>query len=174
MTDKLFVYVDGTARGAPGEAAIGVVLTDKDGNVIQERSRLIGRATALVAEYRALIEGCRLAQEHAPTSVILFTNNQQLANHVNGVFHTRRPNLTHLIHEAKSLLNAFPQWRVNYIDRAANRLAPRLVERAYHNRIQEKVARQRLQALLLSRTAELSEDDLRRVLEFADGLQAES
>jgi ribonuclease HI len=172
--EKLFVYVHGSARGAPGEAAIGIVLTDADGTVIEERSQLIGRSTPAVTEYRALIEGCRLAAEYAPESVILFTDNQQLANHVNGVFHTRRPNLTHLMQEAKALLNGFPQWRVNYIDRAANRRAPRLVDRAYHSRTQERIARQRLQSLLLARTAELTEDDLRRLIEFAESLQAES
>ncbi|UCF10882.1 MAG: ribonuclease HI family protein [Candidatus Bipolaricaulota bacterium] len=171
--DKLFVYVDGTARGEPGDAAIGIVITDTEGNVVQEASRLIGRSTSLVAEYRALIEGCRLAHGHGPDSVIVFTDNQQLANHINGVFDTRRPNLRHLVEEAKSILNGFPEWRVNYIDRAANRRAPRLVERAYHHRIQEQVARERLQAVILSRTASLSEDDLQRVVDFVDDLSTE-
>jgi len=168
--DKLFVYVDGTARGDPGQAAIGVAITDKQGNVIEESGQLIGRATPIVAEYRALIEGCRLAHRHEPRSVILFTHNQQLANHVNGVFDTRRPNLRHLVEEAKAQLNGFEQWRVNFVDRSANRRAPRLVERAYHHRIQAQVSRHRLEACLLARTASLSEEDLQRVIDFADGL----
>ena len=37
--EKLFVYVDGVAKGTPGEAAIGIALTDPDGNVIDEVSK---------------------------------------------------------------------------------------------------------------------------------------
>ncbi|MCK4391335.1 ribonuclease HI family protein, partial [Candidatus Bipolaricaulota bacterium] len=115
--NKLFVYVDGETRGDSGEAGIGIAITDKDGNIIEEVSRLIGKATSQVAEYRALIEGCRYALPYSPQSVIFFTDNQLLANHLNGVFETREPHLKHLIETTKGLLNEFPQWRVNFIDR---------------------------------------------------------
>jgi len=89
--DKLFVYFAGAARGEPGEAGIGIAVTDKDGNVVGEISRLIGRATSEVADYQALIEAARHALQYEPESVIFFTDNQRLANYVNGVFETRAP-----------------------------------------------------------------------------------
>jgi len=130
--DKLFVYIDGRSRGEPGEAGIGIAITDKDGNIVEEISRLIGRATSEVAEYRALIEACQRTLSYEPESVIFFTDNQRLANRVNGVFETRSPHIKHLIEIAVGLLNQFPRWRVNYIDRDANFRAPRLVEEAFH------------------------------------------
>jgi ribonuclease HI len=168
--DKLFIYVDGAARGEPGEAGIGVALTDKDGNVIEEVSRLIGRTTTEVAEYRALIEGCRLARTYSPDAAIFFTDDQDLVNQLNGLVETRKPHLRHLIESVKELLNEFPRWRVNYVDRAANPRAPRLVERAFHRRIQSEVTRQRLELRLLARAASLSEEEMQRLIDYAERL----
>jgi len=59
---KIFVNVDGSSRGNPGESAIGVLVTDDKGQVLEQVSKLIGRATNNVAEYKALLEGIRLAR----------------------------------------------------------------------------------------------------------------
>ena len=169
--EKLFVSVDGATRGEPGEAGIGIVIADKDGNVIEEISKLIGRVATEVAHYRALIEGCRHARAYSPQSVIFFTGSQDLANHLNGVFESRQPHLRHLVDLARSLLNEFPQWRVNFIDTDANRRATRLVERAFHQQIQAEVTRERLELSLLARTALLSEEDMERLIDYAEQLQ---
>ncbi|MDD4903691.1 MAG: ribonuclease HI family protein [Candidatus Bipolaricaulis sp.] len=171
--DKLFVYVDGGARSEPGEAGIGIAMTDADGAVVEEISRLIGRTTTEVAEYRALIEACRSALLHKPESVIFFTDNQRVANHVNGVFETREPHVKHLVEMAVGLLNQFPQWRVNYVDAKVNLRAPRLVEQAFHRTIRAQVTRERLELLLLARTAGLSEPALQKLVEYAERLEGE-
>ena len=49
--------VDGGSRGNPGPSAIGVVLEDEQGNVVEEIGARIGHATNNVAEYQALITG---------------------------------------------------------------------------------------------------------------------
>ncbi len=171
--EKLFVYVDGVAKGNPGEAAIGIALTDPDGNVIDEVSRLIGRATTDVAEYQALIEACKFAAIHNPRSVIFFTDNQKVANHINRVFESRAPHIKHLVEMAVGLLNQFPRWRVNYVDPYANVRAPRLVERAFHQNVKVQVARERLELILRSRAAGLSDSGLQRLIDFAERLQDE-
>ncbi len=172
--EKLFVYLDGAARGEPGEAGIGVAITDPEGNVVEEFSELIGRATTEVAEYRALIEACRYAMAYEPSSVIFFTDNQRLANHVNGVFEVREPHLKHLIDMAIGLLNQFASWRVNFIDVKVNVRAPRLVEQAFHRSIRAHVTRERLELVLLARVATLSDDAMKRLIDFAERLQEES
>jgi len=171
--DKLFVYVDGDARGDPGEAGIGIAITDAEGNVIEEISRLIGRATPEVAEYRALIEACRHTRPYAPESVIFFTDNQRLANQINGIFDVREPHLRYLVDMALGLLNQFPQWRVNCVDRDVNLRAPRLVEQAFHQSIRAQVSRERLEIVLLAKASELSEPALQRLIDFAERLQDE-
>ncbi|MCX6095670.1 MAG: reverse transcriptase-like protein [Candidatus Bipolaricaulota bacterium] len=169
--EKVFVYVDGRARNGPGEAGIGIAITDKDGNVLEEVSRLIGRTTSEVAEYRALIEGCRRAHAYSPQSAIFFVANQNLANEVNGLFGTRQPHLRHLVEVAKALLNEFPQWRVNLIDSDANRLALRLVEQAFHSRIQAQMTRERLELRLLARASRLTDEEMEELIAYAERLQ---
>ncbi|MBE0635586.1 ribonuclease HI family protein [Candidatus Bipolaricaulota bacterium] len=107
--DKLFVYMNGAAKGNPGMAAIGIAITDPDGNVIEEISQLIGRSTTEVAEYQALIEACRFAAAHKPQSVLFFTDSQKVANHINRVFESRAPHIQRLIEIAIGLLNQFPR-----------------------------------------------------------------
>jgi len=171
--DKLFVYIDGASRGEPGEASIGIAITDKDGNVIEEISQLIGRATSEVAEYRALIEACRRALPYEPESAIFFTDNQTLANRINGVFETRSPHIKHLIEIAIGLLNRIPRWRVNYVDRDANFRAPRLVEDAFHQSRRAQVTRERLELVLRARASTLSDQAMERLISYAERLQEE-
>ena len=61
---RVTVNVDGGARGNPGPAAIGVVLRDGDGELLEKVGEKIGEATNNVAEYRALLRGIELAREH--------------------------------------------------------------------------------------------------------------
>ncbi len=171
--DKLFVYIDGMAKGNPGEAAIGIAITDPEGNVVEEVSRHIGRATTEVAEYQALIEACKVAAAYNPQSVLFFTDNQKVANHINHVFETRAPNIKRMLEIAIGLLNRFPRWRVNYVDAHANVRAPRLVERAFHQSVKMQVAREKLELVLYARCSELSEGALQRLIDFAQRLQEE-
>ena len=64
---SVLIEADGGSRGNPGDAAYGAVLMDADsGEVIAERAECIGVATNNVAEYRGLIAGLELYNEHTP------------------------------------------------------------------------------------------------------------
>jgi ribonuclease HI len=169
--EKLFVYVEGRAQGEPGEAAIGVAVTDKRGNVVEEVAQLIGRTTPQIAQYRALMEGCKLVREYTPQLVVFFTNDQALTNHVNGVFESREPQLKHLIEITKSLLNEFPQWKVNFLDRTAQSHAARLVERAFYEKQQTQRAHERLESRLLAETVSLNETQMEHLIEHVKRLK---
>lgn len=172
--DKLFVYVDAAAKGEPGEAGVGIAVTDPNGTVIDEVSELIGRATTEVAQYRALIEAARHVATHHPDSVIFFTDNQRVANYINRVFEPREPHVKRLVEIALGLLNRIPQWRVNYIDRDANVRAPRLVEQAFHQSIHAQVTRERMELVLLARASTLSDEAMQRLIDYAERLQQEA
>jgi len=61
------IEADGGSRGNPGEAAYGAVLKNAaTGATIAERAEAIGIATNNVAEYRGLIAGLELYNEHTP------------------------------------------------------------------------------------------------------------
>ncbi|HYY43942.1 MAG TPA: reverse transcriptase-like protein, partial [Actinomycetota bacterium] len=64
---KAVLHTDGGARGNPGPAGIGAVLTTPSGRVIAELGRGIGTTTNNVAEYTALIEGLRMALDQGVT-----------------------------------------------------------------------------------------------------------
>jgi ribonuclease HI len=52
---KLIIYTDGGARGNPGPAAIGVVVCDEGGIVVNKYFEYLGKATNNVAEYSAIV-----------------------------------------------------------------------------------------------------------------------
>ena len=64
---SVVIEADGGSRGNPGAAAYGAVLKDAEtGELIAERAEHIGIATNNVAEYRGLIAGLELYNEHTP------------------------------------------------------------------------------------------------------------
>ena len=66
---SVIIEADGGSRGNPGQAAYGAVLQDATtGEVIAERAECIGVATNNVAEYRGLIAGLELYNEHTPNA----------------------------------------------------------------------------------------------------------
>jgi len=170
---KLFVNVDGASRGNPGEAAIGVLLTDEHGNVVEEVSQLIGQATNNVAEYKALIEGARRALEYLPEEVIFLTDSELVANQINGLYKVQEPHLQYLNQKALELLSRLPRWRVNYIEREANYKAHRLAMRAFREKTRQERERSKILNEIDEVLRDLSPDDLRRVLSYAHSLKAQ-
>ncbi len=167
---KLLVNVDGGSRGNPGEAAIGVVVTDEKGTVIQEISRSIGKATNNVAEYKALIGGIKAALEYAPKEVIFFTDSQLIANQINGVYRVREPHLQNLKDRAISLLERFPSWTVRFVERGANWKAHRLCQGPLQQQAEQK---KDITNELKKKINKLSAEDKEKVLEFVNDLSEE-
>ncbi|HNC93310.1 MAG TPA: reverse transcriptase-like protein, partial [Solirubrobacterales bacterium] len=81
---KLIVNVDGGARGNPGPAAIGIVVRDGEGNVLQDLGETIGEATNNVAEYRALIRGIGLARELGATELQIHGDSELVVKQMLG------------------------------------------------------------------------------------------
>lgn len=169
---KLFVNVDGSSRGNPGESAIGAVLTDERGHVIEEVSQLIGQATNNVAEYRALIEGIRRAIDYAPQEAIFLTDNQLVANQINGLYQVREPHLQHLRDIALDLLSQLPKWRINFIEREGNSAAHRLANQAFRERLRSEREREQLQCEIEGLLPELSLEELGKVLKYLRRLRS--
>ena len=72
------LHADGSGTGTtdnPAQGAIGVVLRHHDGHPIAEISRRIGPAINTVAEYRALIEGLKLARSRGIQRIRVFLDS---------------------------------------------------------------------------------------------------
>lgn len=124
------LHVDGGARGNPGPAAIGVVISAPDGTVIEELAERIGPATNNVAEYRALLRGLERARELGASEVELINDSELIARQLTGAYRVRHPGLRPLFMAASSALRGFERWQIRTVPRAQNARADALVNYA--------------------------------------------
>jgi ribonuclease HI len=124
---KITVNVDGGARGNPGPAAIGVVVRDGDGEVLEERGERIGRATNNVAEYRALLLGIELGAAHGATELELIGDSELIVRQVEGRYKVKDPTMRELHTKVKKALEDFDSWTISHVRREQNAEADRLV-----------------------------------------------
>jgi len=127
---KLIVNVDGGARGNPGPAAIGVVVSDGDGHVIDELAEPIGHATNNVAEYRALLRGIQWARGLGADELEIVGDSELVARQLTGAYKVKHPSMKPLHEEAVAALRAFDRWSIRTVPRAQNSRADELVNRA--------------------------------------------
>jgi ribonuclease HI len=127
---KLVVHVDGGARGNPGPAAIGVVVADVDGGVVEQLGEPIGETTNNVAEYRALLRGLERARALGADDVEVVGDSELVAKQINGQYKVKHAGLKPLHAQALQALDAFGRWRVRTVPRAQNAAADALVNAA--------------------------------------------
>jgi ribonuclease HI len=127
---RLVLHVDGGARGNPGPAAIGVVITDPDGRLVDELAERIGVATNNVAEYRALLRGLRYAAELGAREVQVINDSELVARQLTGEYKVKHPAMRPLYEEAIGVLRGFDRWSIRNVPRAENARADGLVNAA--------------------------------------------
>jgi ribonuclease HI len=127
---KLVLHVDGGARGNPGPAAIGVVVSDPAGELVTTFSDKIGETTNNVAEYRALLRGLELAAEHGASEIEVINDSELIARQVTGVYKVKHQAMQELHREAMALLEGFDSWSIESVPRAQNAEADSLVNEA--------------------------------------------
>ncbi|MGH2891431.1 MAG: ribonuclease HI family protein, partial [Solirubrobacteraceae bacterium] len=118
---RLVIHVDGGARGNPGPAAIGVVLSDGDGTVIHELGERIGVATNNVAEYKALLRGIELAAAHGATELDVVNDSELVARQLTGAYRVKHQAMKPLYQQAiAALAPLHGRWRIRSVPRAQN------------------------------------------------------
>jgi ribonuclease HI len=127
---RVVLHVDGGARGNPGPAAIGVVVCDPDGNVIDELAERIGVATNNVAEYRAVLRGLERARELGASEVEIVGDSQLVARQLSGAYKVKHAAMKPLHQQAIAALRGFERWAVRTVPRAENARADALVNAA--------------------------------------------
>jgi ribonuclease HI len=132
------IYSDGASKGNPGDAGIGVVISDTEGNVVREVAEYIGKQTNNVAEYSALIRGLHEAADLGATRVEIRTDSELLARQLTGVYKVKAANLKPLFEEAIALLRVFERVSISHVVRELNKRADELanegVEKHRNNR----------------------------------------
>jgi ribonuclease HI len=127
---RLVVHVDGGARGNPGPAAIGVVVSAPDGTIVDELGERIGVATNNVAEYRALLRGVEHASELGARELELINDSDLVAKQLTGAYKVKHPAMQPLHAQAIAALERFDSWRIQSVPRAQNERADALVNEA--------------------------------------------
>lgn len=124
------LHVDGGARGNPGPAAIGIVISQADGAVVDEIAERIGVATNNVAEYRAVLRGLARARSLGASEVELIGDSELVARQLTGAYKVKHPVLRPLHQQATAALRSFESWRIRSVPRAENWRADALVNAA--------------------------------------------
>jgi ribonuclease HI len=127
---KVVVHVDGGARGNPGPAAVGAIVSTPEGEVLDEASARIGEATNNVAEYRGLLLGLERARALGATEVEVVNDSQLVARQVDGAYKVKHAGIQPLHAEALRALDGFERWSIRSVPREQNVRADALVNEA--------------------------------------------
>jgi ribonuclease H / adenosylcobalamin/alpha-ribazole phosphatase len=128
--DEMVVWTDGGARGNPGPAGFGVVVTTPGGTILAQLAEGIGWATNNVAEYRGVIAGLEQALALGARRVRVRADSLLVVNQQNGLWKVRNPALRELWAETRRLAGQFERVIWEHVPRERNRRADALANRA--------------------------------------------
>lgn len=123
------LFFDGACRGNPGPMAIGVMLL-KNGKKVKEVSKRIGIGTNNIAEWRALIEGLKLAKAQGCKALEVRGDSQLVIKQITGQYKVKSGNLIPLFDEASGLCESFDELRFKWVEREENIYTDALSNRA--------------------------------------------
>jgi ribonuclease HI len=129
---EIFIYTDGGSRGNPGKSAIGVVLVNEVGNIIQEYGGFIGVATNNIAEYKALIKGLELASKKKTNFITCVSDSQLMIKQLTGEYKVNNKKLMELFIIVKKKETLFKKISYTHVNRTNKyiKIADSLVNKA--------------------------------------------
>jgi len=128
--DEVVIHVDGGARGNPGPAGAGVVISDPDGTPLHEAGYYLGRCTNNVAEYTGLVRALEVATAMKANKVAIHSDSELMVKQLNGEYRVKSPDLKPLYQQATKLLNGFARSTVTHVYRDKNQRADALANMA--------------------------------------------
>jgi len=126
----LKIQIDGAARGNPGPAGIGAVLSTGPGRKVSELAVYLGEATNNVAEHCALILALQEALKRGSADVAVFSDSELLVRQVNGEYRVKDKQLQWLHVLIRQLVEGFSHFEIRHVPREENRAADCLANRA--------------------------------------------
>lgn len=134
---KIFLNTDGGARGNPGPAGLGAVLSDENKKTIATASKYIGEATNNEAEYQAVLLGLDLLKQNLKpeiwkeTKITLRVDSQLIARQIKGEYKVKEERLKVFCNQIKQIIKKdFPQFEIMEIRREQNQIADGLANEA--------------------------------------------
>ena len=126
----LVAHIDGGARGNPGPAGYGVVITDQTGRAITALSEYLGHQTNNYAEYRGLLAALEYALQHGPKALKVVSDSELMVRQMQGSYKVKSPTLKELHSQAKRLADQLEWFAIHHVLRAHNQEADRLANAA--------------------------------------------
>lgn len=130
MPEVLNFSIDGAARGNPGPAGIGVVISDAKGKGVDEIAVYIGETTNNIAEYSALLCALLEAVSRQAKKITVSTDSELLAKQINGEYRVKDPVLKVLHALCKHAIERLDACTVRHVPREKNRAADKMANRA--------------------------------------------
>lgn len=134
--ETIICYTDGSARGNPGPAGIGVYITEEDGTVVYELGLAIGNSTNNFAEYNAVMVGLQSLKDLYGTATITTNFEIRLASELvkkqlNAELPINDPGLVPMFIEIHNIQVAdFPHLTFTQVQKIENNEADRLLNEA--------------------------------------------
>ena len=133
--DRAILYADGASRGNPGPSAVAAVIYLPTGEELASVAKRIGRATNNVAEYRAVIEGMKLARDIGVRELTVRVDSELVVKQLIGAYRIRSKDLEPLAREVAAEARHFAKCSFEHVKREENREADRLANEAL-NRVE--------------------------------------
>jgi ribonuclease HI len=132
--EYLKIYIDGGSRGNPGPSAVGVVIYDKNDNIVEEISLFIGETTNNMAEYAAFDNALDAVKKYRTKynvkRIMIFTDSKLLFSQVRGLWKIKNENIFEVHKKIVKKLKEYDVVDLRLIPREGNTAADRLVNRA--------------------------------------------
>ncbi len=126
----LIAHVDGGARGNPGPAGYGVVITDQAGHKVAALHEYLGHQTNNYAEYNGLLAALDYALEHGPRALKVVGDSELLVKQIRGEYKVKSPTLLELHQRAKKMIEQLEWFSIQHVLRGGNQEADRLANLA--------------------------------------------
>jgi ribonuclease HI len=126
----LVAHIDGGARGNPGPAGFGVVLTDEAGQTVAELSEYLGKQTNNFAEYSGLLAALGYALRHGFPALKVFSDSELMVKQIKGQYKVNNPSLKELHGKARGMIDRLDSFAITHVLREKNRDADRLANQA--------------------------------------------
>jgi ribonuclease HI len=129
---NITVYVDGSSRGNPGPAGIGIAIfaDENPANPIEEISKYIGITTNNVAEYEAIIHALKWILGNNAEHAIVKFDSELAYKQITGVYRIKSPRIAVQVKRINTLKIQIKDVSFVQIPRTENKIANRLAQRA--------------------------------------------
>ncbi|XP_020997169.1 uncharacterized protein LOC110280453 [Arachis duranensis] len=118
------LYVDRSSNKIGSGA--GIILVNQEGTQIEVSLKFEFPTSNNQAEYEALIEELKLAEEVGATRVVVLSDSQVVTSQINGEYQAKDPNMKRYLEKTLEHLRRFAETEVKHITRDLNSRAKAL------------------------------------------------